>query len=146
MFTVQRRSNRVNGRGSPGAGRQNAPFKQAGRRIPDGLPAMAVTGSATPRTGSLWTVGGAGRKTGGYPPGWADYGAILANAPDVGGGDHTIHNSMEVYYNGADTIEGKTLYAKENLGSVIIWELTQDTSNPDKSLLQAIGRVIKQPR
>lgn len=76
-------------------------------------------------------------------PSWADYGVILASAPDAGGGDHTSYNGMEVYYNGMGTIEEKTLYAKENLGGVMIWELTQDTSNPDKSLLQTIGRVIK---
>lgn len=76
-------------------------------------------------------------------PSWADYGAVLASAPGAGGDDHTSYNGMEVYYNGVDTIEAKTLYAKENLGGVMIWELTQDTSNPDKSLLQAIGRVTK---
>lgn len=76
-------------------------------------------------------------------PSWADYGAILASAPDAGGGDHTAYNGMEVYYNGVDTIEEKTRYARENLGGVMIWELTQDTSDPDKSLLQAIGRAAK---
>lgn len=57
-------------------------------------------------------------------PGWADYGAILASAPDTGDGDHTVYNGMEVCYNGVSTIEGKTRYAKENLGGVMIWELT----------------------
>ena len=76
-------------------------------------------------------------------PSWADYGAVLASAPDAGGGDHIVYNGMEVYYNGVDTIEKKTLYAKESLGGVMIWELTQDTSDPNKSLLQAIGRVVK---
>lgn len=76
-------------------------------------------------------------------PSWADYGAVLASAPDAGGGDHAVYNGMEVYYNGVDTIEKKARYAKETLGGVMIWELTQDTSNSDKSLLQAIGRVVK---
>lgn len=76
-------------------------------------------------------------------PSWADYGAILASAPDAGSGDHTAYNGMEVYYNGVETMEEKARYAKENLGGIMIWELTQDTSDRDKSLLQAIGRVVK---
>ena len=38
----------------------------------------------------------------------------------------------------------KTKYAREKLGGIMIWELTQDTSDMDKSLLQAIGRVLRQ--
>ena len=79
-------------------------------------------------------------------PSWADYGAILAMAADAGSADHTAYNGMEVYYNGVDTITEKTRYARENLGGVMIWELTQDTSDPDKSLLQAIGRAAGTPR
>lgn len=45
---------------------------------------------------------------------------------------------MDVYYNGVDTIAEKTRYARENLGGMI-WELTQDTDDRSKSLLQAIG-------
>ncbi len=50
---------------------------------------------------------------------------------------------MDVYYNGVDTITEKTLYAKENLGGIMIWELTQDTSDPGRSLLRAIDRSAK---
>lgn len=78
-------------------------------------------------------------------PSWADYGAILASAPEAYGGDHTAYNGMEVYYNGVDTIAEKTRYARENLGGVMIWELTQDTADSGKSLLQAIGDASKQP-
>lgn len=74
-------------------------------------------------------------------PSWADYGAILASVPIAGGADHTAYNGMEVYYNGVDTIVEKTRYAKENLGGIMVWELTQDTADPDNSLLQAIGRA-----
>ena len=79
-------------------------------------------------------------------PSWADYGAVLASVPDAGSGDHTAYNGMEVYYNGVDTITEKTRYAKENLGGIMIWELTQDTSDPDRSLLQAIGRTAGMSR
>ena len=50
---------------------------------------------------------------------------------------------MEAYYNGVSTITKKARYAKKNLGGIMIWELTQDTANKKKSLLQAIGKVAK---
>lgn len=59
-------------------------------------------------------------------------------------GDHASYNGMDVYYNGPDTIADKTRYAIENLGGVMVWELTQDTTVADKSLLQAIGRSIEE--
>lgn len=77
-------------------------------------------------------------------PGWADYGSILAAAPEAGRGDHTCYNGMDVYYNGPDTIGDKTVYAAENLGGIMIWELTQDAVEEDRSLLQVIGRSILQ--
>lgn len=78
-------------------------------------------------------------------PGWADYGTILENAPDAWEKDHTLYNGMEVYYNGMDTVAEKTRYARENLGGVMIWELTQDTGQTDKSLLQTIGKNCRVP-
>lgn len=77
-------------------------------------------------------------------PSWADYGTILAAVPDAWSRDSVSYNGMEVYYNGMDTIKKKTGYAKENLGGVMIWELSQDSSDPDKSLLQAIGDAAAQ--
>ena len=67
------------------------------------------------------------------------YGAILEAVPDADRQDHVSYNGMGVYYNGVDTIAKKTAYAKENLGGIMIWELTQDTSDKGKSLLQVIG-------
>lgn len=72
-------------------------------------------------------------------PGWADYGTILESDPSAWSKDHTAFSGMEVHYNGVDTIARKTRYAGENLGGIMIWELTQDTSDPEKSLLQTIG-------
>ncbi len=71
-------------------------------------------------------------------PGWADYGTILESDPSAWSKDHTAFSGMEVHYNGVDTIARKTRYAKENLGGIMIWELTQDTTDPEKSLLQTI--------
>ena len=75
-------------------------------------------------------------------PSWADYGTIIESVPDAYNKDHTAYNGMDVYYNGVDTIAKKTIYAKENLGGIMIWELTQDTSDTKKSLLQTIGENI----
>ena len=75
-------------------------------------------------------------------PSWADYGTIIESVPNAYSKDHTAYNGMEVYYNGVDTIAKKTTYAKENLGGIMIWELTQDTNDTDKSLLQTIGKNI----
>ncbi len=44
-------------------------------------------------------------------------------------------------YNGIPTIEAKTEYAAQHIAGVMIWELSQDTSD-SLSLLQAIGRKI----
>ena len=63
-------------------------------------------------------------------------------APDAYKGDLVTYNGMDVHYNGPDTIAQKTLYAVENLGGIMIWELTRDTTEADKSLLQAIGKAI----
>ena len=76
-------------------------------------------------------------------PSWADYGTILESVPDAYRKDHTAYNGMDVYYNGVETIKKKTGYAKENLGGIMIWELTQDTGNAEKSLLQAIGECLQ---
>lgn len=76
-------------------------------------------------------------------PSWADYGTILASVPDAYSKDHVSYNGMEVYYNGMDTIAEKTRYARENLGGVMIWELTQDTGDKSRSLLQTIGKNTK---
>ena len=44
-------------------------------------------------------------------------------------------------YNGITTIEKKTSYAAQNIGGVMIWELSQDAPGT-LSLLQAVGRKI----
>ncbi len=76
-------------------------------------------------------------------PSWADYGTILESAPDAWDKDHVSYNGMDVYYNGVDTIARKALYAKEQLGGIMIWELTQDTPDRSKSLLEAIRKAAE---
>ena len=74
---------------------------------------------------------------------WASYDSILSRDPEAWSRDVTTCDGSESYYNGVATMEQKAAYAKENLGGVMIWELTQDTSDREKSLLQAIGRAIR---
>lgn len=76
-------------------------------------------------------------------PSWAAYGDILAQVPDAWEKDHTDFNGMDAWYNGVATIEDKTSYALDNLGGVMIWEISQDAGG-EHSLQTAIGRVIKE--
>lgn len=46
-------------------------------------------------------------------------------------------------YNGITTIEKKTAYAAKNIGGVMVWELSEDTTGT-YSLLKAIGTKINQ--
>ncbi|MCI8659421.1 MAG: hypothetical protein HFG54_04095 [Lachnospiraceae bacterium] len=78
-------------------------------------------------------------------PSWADYKTVLESVPSAWDQDHVQYNGMEVYYNGVKTIAAKTRYARENLGGVMIWELTQDTTDKNKSLLQAIKKECETP-
>lgn len=69
------------------------------------------------------------------------YGEILNRVPDAYQKDLAILDGEKAYYNGIPTIQKKTAYAKENLGGVMIWELTQDSLDKKKSLLTAIGGI-----
>lgn len=79
-------------------------------------------------------------------PSWASYEDILKADRDAWKKDVSNYNGMEVWYNGAATIKKKTRYAYNNLGGVMIWELTQDTEVKSKSLTTAIGKVIDQAK
>lgn len=49
-----------------------------------------------------------------------------------------------IYYDGIYTIKRKAEYIKEQkLGGIMVWEITQDTEMPDKSLLNQINRILK---
>lgn len=76
-------------------------------------------------------------------PSWAAYDKLLESDADAWKKDVTDYNGMEAWYNGMDTIAKKTAYAKENLGGVMIWEITQDTADREKSLLSAIGQQLQ---
>lgn len=78
-------------------------------------------------------------------PSWAAYSAILETVPDAWKKDHADFNGMDAWYNGVATIEDKTDYALEQLGGIMIWEISQDST--DKHSLQtAIGKRVKKSK
>lgn len=77
-------------------------------------------------------------------PRWVPYEEILAADDTANNSDIIWHNGEEIHYNGQETIIAKTKYAADNFGGVMAWEITQDTSDPDKSLLTAISKALGQ--
>jgi GH18 family chitinase len=71
-------------------------------------------------------------------PSWEAYSAIVARDPQAPFKDV----SNNVFYNGLDTIKAKTSLAMQRGGGVMIWELSQDTSDDATSLLTAIWSLI----
>lgn len=76
-------------------------------------------------------------------PSWASYSAILAANPNAYNTDISMINGMQAYYNGIPTIKAKTQWACDNVGGIMIWELSQDTTDLSKSLLNAIGNTVR---
>ncbi|NLI89817.1 MAG: hypothetical protein GX366_05350 [Epulopiscium sp.] len=76
-------------------------------------------------------------------PTWSTYEQILAVNPNAHTTDISIVEGKEVHYNGIPTIEKKTQWACDNVGGTMMWELSQDSTDPDKSLLNAMGKVVR---
>lgn len=79
-------------------------------------------------------------------PSWKSYDDILKEFPDAYKSDTVPREDMPDrfdYYNGIETMEKKAKWAKENAGGVMIWELSKDTLDKEKSLLSAIKRGIE---
>lgn len=76
-------------------------------------------------------------------PSWAPYSDLLELNPNADKSDISVIRGMEAHYNGVATITKKSQWAKANTGGMMIWELSQDTSDKSKSLLSAIGKAIK---
>lgn len=72
-------------------------------------------------------------------PSWAGYGDIIKENKDASKKDHVTYNGMDVYYNGLETMKKKAQYAKKNCGGIMIWELSQDSSDDNMSLLKVIA-------
>ena len=77
-------------------------------------------------------------------PGGIPYRSILQAVPDADQHDTVLYRGQRIWYNGTATIAAKTAYALENLGGVMIWEITQDAAGSPKSLLSAIRSSVDQ--
>ncbi|MGL5151208.1 MAG: glycosyl hydrolase family 18 protein, partial [Clostridium sp.] len=75
-------------------------------------------------------------------PSWASYEDILKADSNAHKKDKATIDGKEAHYNGTDTIKKKTKWAMENCSGVMIWEISQDTTIKDKSLLNAIYETI----
>ncbi len=76
-------------------------------------------------------------------PSWATYAEILQANPNAYNTDVSMINGMEAHYNGIPTIKAKTQWACDNVGGIMMWELSQDTTDLSKSLLNAIGETVR---
>lgn len=76
-------------------------------------------------------------------PSWSSYDALVYVNPDADKSDTTTINGIEAHYNGVETIIKKTEWALKNAGGIMIWELSQDCIDENKSLLNAIGRTVR---
>lgn len=76
-------------------------------------------------------------------PSWASYAAILQANPNAYNTDVSMINGVQAYYNGIPTIKAKTQWACDNVGGVMVWEISQDTTDLSKSLLNAIGDTVR---
>lgn len=72
-----------------------------------------------------------------------DYRLLLEADPDALEKDMVIMDGKEIWYNGRETLRQKVALAKEyGLGGVMVWEISHDSDNPDKSLLTVLGQAI----
>ncbi|MDO5147754.1 MAG: glycosyl hydrolase family 18 protein [Eubacteriales bacterium] len=76
-------------------------------------------------------------------PGWVSYGELVNSNPKAKSKSHVTYRGMDVWYNGVPDIKKKTKYAMKNLGGIMIWEVTQDSVQPAKSLQTAIKKMIR---
>lgn len=78
-------------------------------------------------------------------PGWIDYNTYCKTDKNAPYKDICNLDGVDSYYNGLSTIKQKTAYALSHLGGVMIWEITQDCTNEEYSLLNAIFRLSQNP-
>jgi len=88
------------------------------------------------------------------------YGILFPNAPSTSGSSEVLYKDIVlkypgaenkdaiegkyIYYDGIPTVNQKTQYVIDNqLAGVMIWEITQDSDNSTKSLLNAIDGLLK---
>jgi len=74
-----------------------------------------------------------------------EYSVLLEADPDAADKDMVRFKGTEIWYNGRETLQKKVSLARAyGLGGVMLWEISQDADDPDKSLLAALGQAIAQ--
>lgn len=74
-----------------------------------------------------------------------EYRVLLDADPDAADKDMVVLNGQEIWYNGRPTLRRKVALAKEyGLGGVMLWEISHDCDDPNKSLLTALGQAINE--
>lgn len=74
-----------------------------------------------------------------------EYHLLLEADPDALNKDMVVLDGQEIWYNGRETLGKKVALAREyGLGGVMVWEISHDCDDPEKSLLTALGRAIAQ--
>lgn len=72
-----------------------------------------------------------------------EYSVLLEADPEAADKDMVVLNGKEIWYNGRDTLKKKVALAREyGLSGVMLWEISHDSPDPDKSLLVALGQAI----
>ena len=79
-------------------------------------------------------------------PSWSSYEQLLQVDKNAYKKNTVTINGIQAYYNGMPLIKKKTKYAINNLGGIMIWEITQDTTVKKYSLLTAIQKGIKEAK
>ena len=75
-------------------------------------------------------------------PSWNSYANIVALDPDNAQKDSVKIGDRVVYYNGIPTMKQKAIYAANNAGGIMIWEISNDAQSQSFSLLTAIHDTI----
>lgn len=74
-----------------------------------------------------------------------EYCRLLEADPDALEKDMVVVDGKEVWYNGRDTLRKKVAMAKQcGLGGVMVWEISHDSAEAEKSLLSVLGRAIRE--
>lgn len=71
------------------------------------------------------------------------YRDLLDADPGAPEKDMVVLDGKEIWYNGRQTLGRKVALAKQyGLGGVMVWEISNDSEDPEKSLLAALGASI----
>lgn len=74
-----------------------------------------------------------------------DYRLLLEADSEALEKDMVILDGKEIWYNGRDTLRQKVALAKEyGLGGVMVWEISHDCDDPNKSLLTVLGEAVQE--